>query len=180
MSIRNDIVDDLKNQIIGTVDKHYKHGMTTATDFVKDEIAWRAHDFSGNIADKIHLNIPYPCRNISVDCLYRIIDDVPLTRSEYNLLEEFIKQQKKIIVDKISDDYRKAGDIIEDRFKDYLFKSSSVYHMRVSDAKKSEIFNKMYQAAYDDGHSSGYNSIESAFEAKDKIVDSIASVIATI
>ena len=78
------------------------------------------------------------------------------TLSEINKKLESIKQEANELSKKGADERRKLSDLLEEKFKNYLFDNNSF----LSEEQKEIVWNK----AWDKGHAEGYENVEWHFD----------------
>ena len=128
----------------------------------------RALNDSMTVNDLAQLSIKLPYQKIDVKQIIKQIDEIHLTRSEYDEYVEYAKDAVKKANHKLSSEYDDAQYKITEVFKKIL-KSNFTYNGK----NKDKVFDILYDRAYETGHANGYTEIQIEFNALDELLNDI-------
>lgn len=149
---------------IAKVDEMVKAAFDSMSDKMTVWVEARISDMmSIHDIDELSLKLPY--NRIDKKEIIKQIDNIPLTKANYDAYVEYATNAVKEANFKLNGQYDAMQRRLEDKFKEAL-KRTFLYEGK----NKDEVFDVIYGKAYADGHSNGYLSVRDKFDEFDEFL----------
>ena len=135
-----------KRDITNEAHKIYDNMIYAASNYLKEKYK-DGNYLNGREASEVNINLPYNSQRIEAKPLYVIIDNMALTRKEYDDMRKYAETVIKQLQNTANDDYSKATNTVEKMFKKYLHQNWLCKDYNHAEEIFNEIYNKAYKEA---------------------------------
>lgn len=149
---------------IAKVDEMVKAAFDSMSDQMTTWIDAQLKD-TMSVYDISELATKLPYNHIDEKEIIKKIDDLPLTRTDYDAYVEYATTAVREANYKLRGMYDGAQKRLGDKFKDAL-KRTFLYDGK----NKDKVFDVLYRKAYSEGHSNGYLSVRDKFDELDQVL----------